>query len=403
MRVLHITTSLTGGAGIAARRICQAQSNFGLDSVIMGIQVHGDKVQNEYEIAYNRNFRGKLMSSLVTGLQQKIFQKGDELLTPISISTLKINDNLYKEFNLIHIHSFYNLLSLKLISQIAEKIPVVVTLHDQRFFTGGCHYSLNCHKFKSTCTGCPQAALPFKFTTKLSLSNSIKFFENLENITYITPSQWLANSAAQSRLLSNKTFEVITNPIPTVYSRLPEVDKKDGRFVIGFFSYDLNNPYKGLETIISAAHILKNKSPIELKFYGKGKIKQDMTGLIYSQGSFIDDESAAEAYNSCDVVVVPSIQDNNPSVISEALMCGVPVVSTDVGGISEVLKEFNLPLVEPQNPKSLAEALLNLLGNYKNHNLSSKAHNFFSCKLSATRHEEVYQRSLLRFKNNSIK
>jgi len=402
MRILHLTTSFSGGAGIAARRICEAQNNYGLDSVIMGIQVTDRAEQNINEISYNRNLKSKLISTIITGAQQKIFQSGDELLTPISISTLKISDSLYKDFDLIHIHAFYNLLSIKQIAQIFKKIPAIITMHDQRLFTGGCHYSFDCQGFKTNCSDCPQATAPFKFVTKLSLRNSIKLLKTHEKITYVTPSSWLADCAIQSNLLQNQTIHTIANPIPDIYKSVSEYQNNSLRFTIGFFSHDLNNPYKGLETLISAAHILKHKLPIELKFYGRGEILQDMTDLIYSRSYFKDDVSAVKAYNSCDIVVVPSTQDNSPSVITEALMCGVPVVSTNVGGIREVLNKFNLPIIEPRNPRILAETLINFSKKDSIYNISNVAKKIFSYESSSTRHLQIYENALANFKDNSI-
>jgi len=402
MRVLHLTTSFSGGAGIAARRICAAQKINGINSTIIGMQGSNGAFLNGNEIVFNRNFKNKLMSTIVTGIQQKIFQNNNELITPISLSTLKISDSFYKEFDLIHIHAFYNLLSMKQISHMATRIPVVITMHDQRFFTGGCHYSFECHGFKNTCSGCPQATFPFRFTTKLSLQKSISFLKNSEDITYITPSQWLADCAVGSILLRDDKINVIANPIPDVYSKLSGHRSKDSRLKIGFFSHNLNNPYKGLETLISAAKILKNDLPIELKLYGHGELPQDMDDLVYSQMYFNDDDSAVKAYNSCDVVVVPSTQDNSPSVITEALMCGVPVISTNIGGIREILHRFSLPTIEPQNPNLLADTILDFSKNGTNYDLSGNARKIYSYKSSSLSHIEIYKNSLLKFKKNSI-
>jgi len=63
--------------------------------------------------------------------------------------------------------------------------------------------------------------------------------------------------------------------------------------------------------------------------------------------------------NACDVFVLPSLSEGNPTVMFECLGCGVPFVGTRVGGIPEIITSENYGLlVEPANPKDLAEKIL---------------------------------------------
>jgi glycosyltransferase involved in cell wall biosynthesis len=218
----------------------------------------------------------------------------------------------------------------------------------------------------------------------------------------LAPSQWLANCAGKSILLQDKPIHVIANPVPNVYRNLKIHKNKGSKLKIGFFSQDLNNPYKGINTLLLAAHILKDVMQIELKLYGKGKVNQGTVVINYTKEHYDNDESAAEAYNSCDVVVVPSTQDNSPSVISEALMCGVPVIGSDIGGIPEILNEFDLPTIEPNNPKLLANKLIDFVTKKPNEDLISRANKLFSYKASSDSHLKIYEKALLNFKNNSV-
>jgi len=402
MRILHISTSLSGGAGIAARRICEAQNSNGFNANILGGKILESIEKYESETISEKSLTRKSVSSFVTGVQQKLLQIDDRLVTPISVNTLSKKQKILNRVDLIHIHAFYNMLSMKVIGEISQKIPVVVTLHDQRFFTGGCHYSFQCLGYKSNCKKCPQIRSPFKFIAELSLQNSLSLLKHKSNITYVAPSKWLANCARQSSLLQDKVINVIANPVPSIYHNLQVRKNRSSKIKIGFFSQDVNNPYKGIETLFTAAHFLKDKLPIEIKIFGHGKIRQITDGLIYSQSYFNDNYSAVEAYNSCDVVVVPSKQDNFPSVISEALMCGVPVIGTAVGGIPEILDKFNLPTIEPENPQLLANELLGFAKKERNHELTNIANNIFSYKTSSDSHLQIYNSALVNFKPNSV-
>lgn len=63
--------------------------------------------------------------------------------------------------------------------------------------------------------------------------------------------------------------------------------------------------------------------------------------------------------NACDLFVLPSLNEGNPTVMFEALGCGKPFVGTRVGGVPEVItsEEYGL-LVEPGNPEALAEKIM---------------------------------------------
>jgi D-inositol-3-phosphate glycosyltransferase len=66
-------------------------------------------------------------------------------------------------------------------------------------------------------------------------------------------------------------------------------------------------------------------------------------------------------YRSADLVCVPSLSDTLPAVALEALVCGTPVLGTDVGGIPFIVKNGeNGIIVPPRDPMMIAEALSRL-------------------------------------------
>ena len=78
----------------------------------------------------------------------------------------------------------------------------------------------------------------------------------------------------------------------------------------------------------------------------------------------VDNERMAVLYRSADVMINPSLADNMPISVLEALASGVPVVTTNVGGVPYLVEhEKTALLVPPQNPGAMAEAILLLLNN----------------------------------------
>ena len=79
-------------------------------------------------------------------------------------------------------------------------------------------------------------------------------------------------------------------------------------------------------------------------------------------------QQVAEEFDKADLFVLPSHYENAPVVISESLAKGVPVISTRVGGIPEMVKEECGILVTPGNDEELVEALEKMLDHYQEYN-----------------------------------
>lgn len=72
-------------------------------------------------------------------------------------------------------------------------------------------------------------------------------------------------------------------------------------------------------------------------------------------------ENTANYYQIMDMIVIASYSEGLPNVLLEAMVLGIPVVATSVGGIPEVIKRNNGVLVPPGNPTRLAEEISDLL------------------------------------------
>ena len=103
---------------------------------------------------------------------------------------------------------------------------------------------------------------------------------------------------------------------------------------------------------------------------GSGPERQTLAQLAHSLGiadavtfsGRLENEHMAALYHSAQIVVNPSLADNMPISVLEALASGVPVVSTDVGGVPYLVTHEKTALLVPaQNPDAMAQALLRLL------------------------------------------
>ncbi|HYV19123.1 MAG TPA: glycosyltransferase family 4 protein [Verrucomicrobiae bacterium] len=129
-------------------------------------------------------------------------------------------------------------------------------------------------------------------------------------------------------------------------------------------------PDKGQDDFLRAAALLRERRP-ELRFVLAGRgtaetaLRQLAAGLgVENQVGFLGfRDDVPEITASLAVSVLPSVDcDASSAAIKEALACGVPVVATDIGGASEILRDGETGfVVPPRDPARLAEAIERLL------------------------------------------
>ena len=77
----------------------------------------------------------------------------------------------------------------------------------------------------------------------------------------------------------------------------------------------------------------------------------------------LDRDAMAALYREADIMLNPSLADNMPNSVLESMASGVPVVSTDVGGVPYMVQDgVTALLVPPAKPEAMAAACLRLLG-----------------------------------------
>jgi glycosyltransferase involved in cell wall biosynthesis len=124
----------------------------------------------------------------------------------------------------------------------------------------------------------------------------------------------------------------------------------------------------GIDTLLESANIAVRKNPkITFLVVGKGPDLNSVQMRIRQLGiennfrltGFVSDEDLPFYYNAADFFVLPSKSGEGlPLVALEAMACGLPVIATNVGGISEILMEDYGKLVPPNQPELLATAVL---------------------------------------------
>ena len=130
-------------------------------------------------------------------------------------------------------------------------------------------------------------------------------------------------------------------------------------------------PRKDIPTLVSAAEIVSIKDPsIKFVIVGEGISRKgiekmvrelSLTDKVMFAGE-VSDEELPMYYRACDLFVLPTLYEGFGIVFLEAMACGVPIVSTNVGAISEVVGDCGV-LIPPQCPEILAEKILEIIEN----------------------------------------
>ncbi len=157
--------------------------------------------------------------------------------------------------------------------------PVVWIMHDMWNMTGVCHHAGGCSGYLRECGDCP--LLDKKAANDDDISHRVwevkKRLYAPGKIKFVAVSTWLANKAAESRLMKNLDVEVIPNPfhIPA-REAVDRGEEREGPVRIIFGAARIDDPIKGLPVLKKAMEVLRSSYPevaanVELVTFGAFK------------------------------------------------------------------------------------------------------------------------------------
>lgn len=129
-------------------------------------------------------------------------------------------------------------------------------------------------------------------------------------------------------------------------------------------------PIYGIETALRAVDIVRREVPdVRLKVAGSGPQRAELEALIAALDlgghvellGRLERDAVLALYQGADAMLNPTRVDNMPNSVLEALACGLPVISTNVGGVPYIVEHGQTALlVEPDDPRGMAAAILTL-------------------------------------------
>lgn len=417
MKITIVNTyDQAGGAARAAYRLHKGLLEANQNSTLYSLYKHSNDIQvRNYQAPISFQARASRFLKR-KWLQHKYsyYKKTRPAGLEIFSSDLTSFDNSIidqlPESEIINLHWISGFID---IAQLLEKTtqPIVWTLHDMNPFTGGCHYNNGCDKYKESCFSCPQlGSIKKRDLSKEVWTRKYKILESIpsKRLHIVSPSKWLAEEASKSTLFKKFPVSVISNGLDTNTFRprntegLREALGIPKHCKILIFSADnIYNNRKGLKILLDALEILsKNKLPIFLITLGHGKIK-DLPYPFISLGNVEHDGLMSLYYSLADIFIIPSLEDNLPNTILEAMACATPVVGFEIGGIPDMVKSGESGLLSKYcNANALASNIEQLLSDSSflekaSHNAFHTIQENFTAKIQSQRYLFIYQQSIL--------
>ena len=250
--------------------------------------------------------------------------------------------------DVVHLHDMhgYFINIVPLIEYLKKThIKTVWTFHCEFMYTGKCGHSYECEQWKTHCTKCPHLkdypqSILFDKTKKMFWKKE-RAFKNFDNLTIVSPSNWLTQRIKQS-FFREKEIITIHNGIDTEiftrqenYNLREEYATVDEKIILAV-APNLMSDNKGGRHILALAKKMQD-SKVKFVMVGVTDTSIQVPDNVKLEGLIKDQRKLAEYYSMADVFLICSERENYPTTCIEAAACGVPVVGFDVGGTAETV------------------------------------------------------------------
>ncbi len=390
MRVLHITTGDSGGAGWSACRLHQGLLGADVESRVLCREVtRSQEGVERYAIApwkYHVMMAWRFRS--VLGKAARVLRDPspdyEQFSFPFSACSVEMHP-LVEWADVINLHWIAHVVNYPTFFARVNK-PLIWTLHDQNPFLGGFHYAGD------------EARHSWPVDRRLKAMKT-QILQATRNLTVVSPSRWLAACARGSAAFSGRPHRVIPNgidlalftPQPREAARVRFGIPREKHVVLFVAQPSGPGAYrKGVDLLDQCAGRLHAAG---VHLCGIAPFKNSHIQVIPPMRQ----EELPALYSAADFLVVPSREDNLPNTMLEAMACGTPVIGTPVGGMLDFVRTGETGvLARDISAEALVDAVHAALHDhtFDRAKIRAFAEAHFSLEQQAAAYCEVYREAL---------
>ena len=367
MRVLHAATHEHTGAGRAAVRTHAAVAKAGVSSELLVL--HGSGGEPGIEVlggaatrlaADLRHRTEKALLALQTG--------GEEGYRSLGLGGAGLKRINASHADVVHLHWIPGLLSIADLPALNK--PVVWTFHDAWPICGAEHYTGLTRPRVGYTPGNRAPGAGGLDLDRWAWRRKRARWQDFAPVI-VCSSRWLAAEVRASLMFGGRKVQVLPNPLDTsLYCPQDRaaVRKQLGlpgdRTLLLFGAWGVSGDRrKGFHVLSEALQQLRElASQVDLVLFGASGSERVQGFNTHWMGFVHDEARMRELYSACDVLAIPSLHDNYPNTLAEAMACGLPAVGSNVGGIPDLVRDMETGLLAaPGDAAQLADRLQLLL------------------------------------------
>lgn len=396
MRILHISNSDDGGAGLCCVRIHQSLLDMEVDSKVLVFHKTTD-AHEVYGFGHKFGFflyriGSRLLDMIGIRLtaRSKMIQmsrQGKAVYTapvsPFDVTT----HQLLEWADIIHLHWINGFVDYPSFFEKVQK-PVIWTLHDENLFYGCAHFKKNLltsHKYEMKYRRIKRAAVG-----------------DAHNLSIVFLSEMMRRTFGEELFIKDKRQVVINNSIEVNAYSIYEKNKMRKKYnidkdktVLVFMAYDIMNEGKGLRMLVDVLTKRSDSNRFVVLAIGGNPSNQPLPGMIKAVGLVKDHLTRNELMCCGDFFVMPSIQEAFAQSPMEAMACGLPVLAFPVSGTEELINDENGVICKEMTPQALNEGIDHILKqNYRIEKIREYIMEYFSSSVMAGKYTSLYRTAL---------
>lgn len=255
----------------------------------------------------------------------------------------------FKNADVVHCHNIHGwYFNLQTLQKMAVQKPIVWTLHDMWAITPHCAHAYD-GELRDGFYSCRSLKdYPATIWNNDSyLSKRKRAVYEASNFTIVVPSQWLYNKVKKSAL-GKKDIRLIHNGVDTnIFYR---TDKRaaraelnlplDKKIILFISNGGLANTFKGGDHIKKLIELYKDNHDMNFVCVGGDIDTEENCSQVIYRKKISNQEVVAHYMNASDALLFPSAAENFPLVLLEAMACGLPIVTFNVGGTAEAVQNL---------------------------------------------------------------